>query len=1062
MLQRAASNAYSWWWASHIRTKQSKWLDQSLQDMEEKVQTTLKLIQEDGDSFAKRAEMYYKKRPELINFVQESFRAYRALAERYDHISKELQNANNTIASVFPEQVQYEMEEEDDYGPPPVPKNVPQPAASSSSSSSANNNVPKIPKCPTRDLKCLLTSASKKLQAKKTAEATKSNKNKTGPKSGLSKSEAVEEIDKVQKEILALQTVKEFVKSSYESGLTKYWEIDHQITELQKRVFSLQDEFSVGKVIEDDEARTLMAEAALKSCEETLTQLQEKQERSTKEAKAEFRRVENVHEKLNSLKHKFLPDQQAADEEKKPNDKDDKSANAAAKSRENLQCLNPEAGSMMQERQELDALREKIKEHFEVDPKQSLTVTELAEKINDLVSKVISLETSVSSQTALIDGLKTETDDFQAQIQTLEDDKATLIDDTNTLTNKLREMEEKFNRLQHLNQNVESQNNNLQTHFIEARCSLDHLSEKLQGAKPEEEHEHMESIQEEQEEESSAEVKKQEFKLQENMPRPKDGSINSGELKAAVGDDKNGQVGYIDSGELIAAVGDDKSGQVLCIAGDSPINTKELKAAVGEDKNGQKAAVGDDKSGQVLCIAGDGPLNTKELKAAVGEDRNGQVLRMSVNNQREKEEEEEKEKVNQIKLEYPQSLDKVDKNGVSLTADNVVNTEPQEVANEKDDEPNWQEMFKNGLEDREKILLTEYTAILRNYKDVKKKLGDIENKNRDSLFETTVQLRDMRSAIAKRDDEIHSLRQKLKLLLENFDEKKDLKENNQSISIMLDGRNAKPEATENKVNGALEVPLIKKEEEDVELILIYQQRSISPIEEKLRTNIDALLDENLDFWLRFSTSFHQIQKFKTGFQDLQAEISKIKEKEKSSQEGSVNATTDIKSDLRPIYKHLREIQTELTRWIEQSTSLKDELQRRFSSLCNIQEEITNALTEGAEEEETLFTSHDAAKFQGEVVNMKQENNKVRDELQTGLDHATTLQQEIENTLAKLDEEFDISGSKNNDQPQLRHSTSRTRVPLRSFIFGTKPKKKTSIFACMHHRKYHDLRAGLSL
>ena len=31
MLQRAASNAYSWWWASHIRTKQSKWLEQNLQ-----------------------------------------------------------------------------------------------------------------------------------------------------------------------------------------------------------------------------------------------------------------------------------------------------------------------------------------------------------------------------------------------------------------------------------------------------------------------------------------------------------------------------------------------------------------------------------------------------------------------------------------------------------------------------------------------------------------------------------------------------------------------------------------------------------------------------------------------------------------------------------------------------------------------------------------------------------------------------------------------------------------------------------------------------------------------
>jgi hypothetical protein len=33
MLQRAASNAYSWWWASHIRTRQSKWLDSNLQGL---------------------------------------------------------------------------------------------------------------------------------------------------------------------------------------------------------------------------------------------------------------------------------------------------------------------------------------------------------------------------------------------------------------------------------------------------------------------------------------------------------------------------------------------------------------------------------------------------------------------------------------------------------------------------------------------------------------------------------------------------------------------------------------------------------------------------------------------------------------------------------------------------------------------------------------------------------------------------------------------------------------------------------------------------------------------
>ncbi|KAE8722772.1 Detected protein of confused Function [Hibiscus syriacus] len=50
----------------------------------------LKLIEEDADSFAKKAEMYYKKRPELIAQVEEFYRMYRSLAERYDHLTGEL------------------------------------------------------------------------------------------------------------------------------------------------------------------------------------------------------------------------------------------------------------------------------------------------------------------------------------------------------------------------------------------------------------------------------------------------------------------------------------------------------------------------------------------------------------------------------------------------------------------------------------------------------------------------------------------------------------------------------------------------------------------------------------------------------------------------------------------------------------------------------------------------------------------------------------------------------------------------------------------------------------
>ncbi|KAE8660626.1 classical arabinogalactan protein 26-like [Hibiscus syriacus] len=49
----------------------------------------LKLIEEDADSFVKRAEMYYEKRPELISLVGDFYRSHRLLAERYDEIKSD-------------------------------------------------------------------------------------------------------------------------------------------------------------------------------------------------------------------------------------------------------------------------------------------------------------------------------------------------------------------------------------------------------------------------------------------------------------------------------------------------------------------------------------------------------------------------------------------------------------------------------------------------------------------------------------------------------------------------------------------------------------------------------------------------------------------------------------------------------------------------------------------------------------------------------------------------------------------------------------------------------------
>lgn len=58
-------------------------------ELDEKTKAMLKLVEEDADSFAQRAEMYYKKRPELISMVEEFYRAHRSLAERYDQLKSD-------------------------------------------------------------------------------------------------------------------------------------------------------------------------------------------------------------------------------------------------------------------------------------------------------------------------------------------------------------------------------------------------------------------------------------------------------------------------------------------------------------------------------------------------------------------------------------------------------------------------------------------------------------------------------------------------------------------------------------------------------------------------------------------------------------------------------------------------------------------------------------------------------------------------------------------------------------------------------------------------------------
>ncbi|CAF1923586.1 hypothetical protein HID58_063905 [Brassica napus] len=74
-----------WWWiGNHNTTNFSPWLHTTLSELDEKTKDMLRVIDEDADSFAARAEMYYKKRPELVAMVQDFYRSHRSLAERYD------------------------------------------------------------------------------------------------------------------------------------------------------------------------------------------------------------------------------------------------------------------------------------------------------------------------------------------------------------------------------------------------------------------------------------------------------------------------------------------------------------------------------------------------------------------------------------------------------------------------------------------------------------------------------------------------------------------------------------------------------------------------------------------------------------------------------------------------------------------------------------------------------------------------------------------------------------------------------------------------------------------
>uniref|UniRef100_A0A804QRE8 NAB domain-containing protein n=1 Tax=Zea mays TaxID=4577 RepID=A0A804QRE8_MAIZE len=870
MLQRAASNAYSWWWASHIRTTQSKWLEITVVEMEDRVKAMLNLIGADGDSFSKKAELYFKSRPELINHVEEMFRSYQALADRYDRISSELHKANHTIATVFPDQVQFSMEEGDSEGFSKAIggidlSNFKFPALEGlsvgSGSQSANRGTSPVPK--------------------RGAQAHR----KVTP--NMTKEKAQEEIDKLQKQILALQTEKEFLKTSYDSALGKYLDIEKQVAQLQDEVCNLQDAFSTGVAIEDNEARALMAAQAIMSCEDTLVNLQDQKNKLTEEAEVELRRANEAIEKLKTFKNECgLPHVQMDGHDHHEielvhalpfEDSDDSALNGS--------------------RLDLQEICQRVKEIIESYPE--LSVAELADKVDRLVEKVISLELATTSQNAQIDRMKTEIDGLHERLHALEQDKVALVVDSSNLADGLRKVEEMLQEVQQIWKSVQNGFENICKQMTEAAHELTEFVETLHA--PEQE-----------------------------------------------------------SSDFVDSSRDSKHDTSL------------------EDYSG--------------------------------------LTSLSVQNEPSK--------------SLHDTTNETDKHEETL------------------EDQAQKELVPKESEVEGKILLEDYASVLQSYKDTEQKLSEIEKINKDYHLEAMSELKELKSANATKDEEIHSLRRMLRSLrkkmsasiIESIEKAEETSKISSSPTTEETSKISATPSTEDKE--------IAEIEEYIKQWQINDSLASSVAEEKFRAEIDRVLGENLDFWLRFSTSYHQIRNFQICFDMLKTEMYRLTdEQEDGGNYGFAGSYQVAKLESAVLEKKFRDLNTDLQVWIEKNVLLKGEVENRFSSLCCIQEDISK-ITTLDKCDEIHFNPFQAAKFQGEVLNMKQENNKVAKELEAGLDHVRGLQVEVGRVLLKLRENLEVSLERSHRaQQNFRNLSTKAGIPLRTFLFGSKT-RKSSFFSCM--------------
>lgn len=794
------------------------------------------------------------------------------------------------------------------------------------------------------------------------------------------------EIDRLQKAILVLQTEKEFIKSSYESGIAKYWEIEKQMAEMQEEVCSLQDQSgAAGTVIEDEEARALMTATALKSCEEAIVRLKEQQKESAEQARVESERIQVAIEKLNSIKAESSEPAQRQE---------------LTEPTEPIKIFVETEEIKVQQQDQLDVICEKVKKHFEMNPETS--VEEIANKIDELVCKVIELEMTVSSLNTQINHLSSENGELEKHLKKLDEEKTGLFNDSNELNRRLKDAEKELKVVKDLEKSVKEEESAVASGFTEVVNCLRNVSKKFEtGGGKETNVNSTENTVDFVQSKTADEMNSLEEKDQKVGP-------TSG---PTVGDSAGPSViGEEDVKEIVEV--HEIKGELV-----KDQTVKSLEEKKIEERESKENA---------LLILVDGATET--MGKETGEVRDQKEPKVTgykgeIFSQNSEIGEMDSLKAGKKKFRRGISLQQGEEQYAPLTE-----SVPNFRGEEKNGALSWQELLLDGLEGRDKILLADYTAILRSYKETTRRLNEVEERNQEQFSEMARLVQELRKDNALKDEEIWSLKQ----LLSSF----------------------KMDSNGNDVISDVPSAVLDKEN--------LERKGDSSIEEKLRVDIDSMFEENFKLMLRISASLNRTQEFETKYKKLESELKKSAgESMDDSNKGSIPGS-DAKSKCETTEKRLRDLKTELEVWLEQITMLKQELQGRGSSLTGTRDEISEAVRSS-----TVTDGSRLSVFQGEVLGLQLGNDKAEIELRAAVDLVSGIRIKVDSNLSKIKESFELPSSESEHNTKWEHfkqHPSKSRVPLRNFLFGPKPKpkKKPSFFACINpvfQKQYSDLKGG---